>query len=62
MVERPDDPAISPETSARDALATILGAPRQQVRVVSATGEPLGVLTLDQVADLLRRIVPAEAR
>jgi osmoprotectant transport system ATP-binding protein len=57
-----DHPAISAESSGRDALAALLAAPRQEVRVESATGETLGFLALGQVASLVQASVPAASR
>jgi osmoprotectant transport system ATP-binding protein len=53
-------PAIRPDASARDALAAILAAPEQACRVASVAGEILGVLTLADLAALVRGAVPVE--
>ena len=55
-------PVIHLEDSGRDALAAILATPEQAGQVVSATGEIRGVLTTDDLAALLRRLVPTETR
>jgi osmoprotectant transport system ATP-binding protein len=50
-------PAIGSDTSGRDALAAILAKPEEMVRVVSSTGENLGMLSLHDLARFIRAIV-----
>ncbi|MCL6647627.1 MAG: ABC transporter ATP-binding protein [Chloroflexi bacterium] len=49
-----DAPTFTPETNVRDVLAAILPSPYQAGVVRTAEGQPLGVVTLAAIGDVLR--------
>jgi osmoprotectant transport system ATP-binding protein len=54
-----DAPRCSDATTLRDALSVMLTEGAQEIVVVSDAGEPIGILPLQRVSELLRDQVPA---
>ncbi len=55
---------MTPETTVREALAVLLAAPEAKAVVVDDRAEPMGMVTLETIADALRRtsaLAPAPA-
>jgi len=59
-----DGPRLTPETTVREALAVLLAAPEAKAVVVDDRAEPMGMVTLETIADALRStsaLAPAPA-
>ena len=54
-----DAPRCSEATTLRDALSVMLTEGAQEIVVVGVAGEPIGILPLQRVSELLRDQVPA---